>query len=64
MACHFAPHFYMKAHSDHAEEATDLPALQQLPAPLTYFRIMLRELGTTPARRARLLRGTGVTEAN
>jgi AraC-like DNA-binding protein len=30
--------------------------------PLTYFRIMLRELGTTPARRAELLHGTSVTD--
>ena len=51
----------MDAHSNRPEVALDLPALQQLPSPLTYFRIMLRELGTTPARRARLLRGTGVT---
>jgi len=41
----------------------DLPALQRLPMPLTYFRITLRELGSTPARRAELLSGTGVTDA-
>jgi len=38
-------------------------SLQQLPAAPTYFRIMLRELGTTAKRRAALLDGTGVTEA-
>ncbi|HEY6599114.1 MAG TPA: AraC family transcriptional regulator ligand-binding domain-containing protein, partial [Pseudomonadales bacterium] len=53
----------MKAQSDHTQATPDLPALRQLPTPLTYFRIMLRELGTTPTRRVRLLRGTGVTEA-
>ena len=31
--------------------------------PLTYARIMLRVLGTTPARRARLLENTQITEA-
>lgn len=36
---------------------------RQLPMPMTYARIMLRELGTTPARRARLLRDTDITEA-
>ena len=36
---------------------------RQLPMPLTYARIMLRELGTTPRRRERLLVGTDITEA-
>ncbi len=36
---------------------------RQLPMPITYARIMLRELGTTPERRARLLEGTDITEA-
>jgi AraC-like DNA-binding protein len=45
------------------QPALDLPALQRLPMPLTYFRITLRELGTTPARRADLLADTGVTDA-
>jgi AraC-like DNA-binding protein len=43
-------------------ELPDLTALQRLPMPLSYFRIMLRELGGTPARRAELLRGTHVTD--
>jgi AraC-like DNA-binding protein len=50
-----------EAQSD--QDTVDLPALQQLPMPLTYFRITLRELGTTPDRRADLLAGTGVTVA-
>jgi AraC-like DNA-binding protein len=44
-------------------EPSDTAALLKLPMPATYFRIVLRELGTTPARRARLLDGTGITEA-
>lgn len=36
---------------------------RQLPMPLTYARIMLQELGSTPARRERLLQGTDITEA-
>ena len=35
----------------------------QLPMPMTYARIMLRELGTTPERRKRLLLDTDITEA-
>src|SRR5262245_44353099 len=38
-------------------------ALEQLPTALAYFRITFRELGTTAKRRAALLDGTGVTEA-
>jgi AraC-like DNA-binding protein len=37
-------------------------ALLRLPMPATYFRIVLRELGTTAARRARLLIDTGLTD--
>jgi AraC-like DNA-binding protein len=51
----------MDAQLDQAD--LDLPALQRLPTPPTYFRITLRELGTTPTRRADLLDGTGVTDA-
>ena len=36
----------------------------QLPMPLTYARIMLRELGTSADRRARLLAGTSIKEAD
>jgi AraC-like DNA-binding protein len=43
--------------------SSDATALRQLPAAPTYFRITLRELGTTAKRRAALLDGTGVTEA-
>jgi AraC-like DNA-binding protein len=35
---------------------------RQLPMPLTYARIMLRELGTTAERRALLIKGTGIKE--
>jgi len=45
-----------------SDSLVDESAVQRLPMPLTYFRIMLRELGVTPGRRAELLRGTGVTE--
>ena len=44
------------------EIASDSTALEQLPTALTYFRIVLRELGTTAKRRAALLAGTAVTE--
>ena len=60
---HLVPNYGMQSHSDQPELALDLPALQQLPNPLTYFRIVLRELGTTPKRRTELLKGTGVTAA-
>jgi len=35
-----------------------------LPMPLTYARILLRELGTSARLRARLLAGTGISEAD
>jgi AraC-like DNA-binding protein len=48
---------------DQTAISLDLPALQRLPMPLTYFRIVLRELGTSPARRVELLRDTQVSDA-
>ena len=55
----------MKARTDrHAISTTrvgETSALLRLPMPLTYFRIVLRELGTSPERRAELLEGTGVS---
>ena len=36
--------------------------LEQLPMPLAYFRLILRGFGDTPAHRAAILAGTGVTE--
>ncbi len=36
---------------------------RQLPMPLTYARIILRELGSRPELRSRLLRGTQISEA-
>jgi AraC-like DNA-binding protein len=46
-----------------SQNSADSTALEQLPTALAYFRITLRELGTTAKRRAALLDGTGVTEA-
>ena len=37
-------------------------ALEQLPMPLGYFRLVLRCFGDTPQRRAAILAGTGVTD--
>src|SRR5689334_4741050 len=37
-------------------------ALERLPMPLGYFRLMLRCFGDTPERRAAILAGTGVTD--
>lgn len=37
-------------------------ALEQLPMPLGYFRLVLRCFGDTPERRAAILAGTGVTD--
>jgi AraC-like DNA-binding protein len=37
-------------------------ALEQLPMPLGYFRLILRCFGDTPERRAAILAGTGVTD--
>jgi AraC-like DNA-binding protein len=37
-------------------------ALERLPMTLGYFRLILRTFGDTPARRAALLEGTGVSE--
>ncbi|MBW8815009.1 MAG: AraC family transcriptional regulator ligand-binding domain-containing protein [Caulobacterales bacterium] len=39
-----------------------LEAPEQLPAPLGYFRLVLRCFGDTPERRAAILDGTGVTD--
>lgn len=36
--------------------------LEQLPMPLAYFRLILRGFGDTPATRAAILAGTGLTE--
>jgi AraC-like DNA-binding protein len=41
---------------------TRVRGAEQLPMPMTYARIMLREIGTTPARRAHLLEGTSISE--
>lgn len=38
--------------------------LERLPMPMGYFRLMLRNFGNTPVRRAAILRDTGVTEAD
>jgi AraC-like DNA-binding protein len=37
--------------------------LERLPMPMGYFRLILRSLGDTPARRAAILQDTGVTGA-
>jgi len=39
-----------------------MEALEQLPMPLGYFRLILRCFGDTPDRRAAILAGTGVTD--
>ena len=42
--------------------SSSVPGADGLPMPMTYARIMLRELGNTPARRTALLKGTSITE--
>ena len=41
----------------------DSVALERLPMTMGYFRLVLRGLGDTPEKRAGILEGTGVTEA-
>jgi hypothetical protein len=38
--------------------------LERLPMPMGYFRLVLRGFGTTPKRRAAIMKDTGVTEAD
>jgi len=52
----------MTTRSDRTPSDSEIAALERLPMPPTYFRIVLRELGTTAKRRAQLLAGTGLTE--
>ncbi|MGL4542243.1 MAG: AraC family transcriptional regulator ligand-binding domain-containing protein [Polymorphobacter sp.] len=42
---------------------TTATTLARLPMPIGYFRLILRAFGTTAARRAAILAGTGITEA-